>query len=458
LRAKWRSLASTFLLDKRLPRSGHCSASIGDFIVIVGGFCPANLPVVDVILIHIETMTIRCPEVRGAPPAKRFRQTLSHIEPSRESPLHPSAGEGRSKDHVLLMYGGMDALGCEYGGKEVNTLTVAADGAFVEWRMHSTTGQAPSPRYNHSADTIKEKKSLFVYGGEGEQVEGNDTCCYFLNLNSLLWRRVPTFANFKRGFQQKAHHPGARCLHTSAVRLNPKSGLEEVILFGGFSPAKDRFDSRQKNDIFDMSPYSLDLDTMQWTKHGCAPQVSKEGKESAANLQPKPRHRAASVKVTSDRLLVIGGISEQGLFLDDIVQLDLSTLEWREPPLVLGQPSHGLRHVAGCSAAGLFVFGGTTTTIFGVTPVTKLDVLQIGPPHELESKMLEEYKSVPSTPAGTPEASPRPTPKKKRGSISDMISDFVSKLKLGRGQYLEKFNIRQHQVLARHRASRHSFS
>ena len=148
-----------------------------------------------------------------------------------------------------------------------------------------------------------------------------------------------------------------------------------------------------KNDIFDMSPYSLDLDTMQWTKHGCAPQVSKEGKESAANLQPKPRHRAASVKVTSDRLLVIGGISEQGLFLDDIVQLDLSTLEWREPPLVLGQPSHGLRHVAGCSAAGLFVFGGTTTTIFGVTPVTKLDVLQIGPPHELESKMLEEYVS-----------------------------------------------------------------
>ncbi len=300
-----------------------------------------------------------------------------------------------------------------------------------------------------------------MYGGEGEQVEGNDTCCYFLNMNSLLWRRVPTFANFKRRQHKAKQHPGARCLHVSAVRLNPKSGLEEVILFGGFSPAEDRFDSRQKNDIFDMTPFSLDLDTMQWTKHG-RPTAQEEGKKgvicAGVNLQPKPRHRAASVKVTSDRLLVVGGISEQGLFLDDIVQLDLSTLEWRESPLVLGQPSHGLRHVAGCSAAGLFVFGGTTTTIFGVTPVTKLDVLQIGPPHELESKMLEEYKSLPNTPAGTPEASPRPAQKKKRGSIADMISDFVTKLKLGRGQYLEKFNIRQHQVLARHRASRHSFS
>jgi hypothetical protein len=101
LRSKWRHLASTFLLDKRLPRSGHCALSIGDFIVIVGGFCPANLPVVDVILIHIETLTIKCPEVHGNPPAKRFRQTLNYVSTSSASPLYP----GNDKDHVLVMYG-----------------------------------------------------------------------------------------------------------------------------------------------------------------------------------------------------------------------------------------------------------------------------------------------------------------------------------------------------------------
>jgi len=436
LSSKWRNLASTFLLDKRLPRSGHCSVSVGEFIVIVGGFCPANLPIVDVILIHIGTLTIKCPEVYGNPPPKRFRQTLNHVEPSSLSPLFPE----KEEDHVLVMYGGWDALGCEYGGKEINTLTVAANGDYVHWKTFSTSGQAPSPRYNHSADTIKRKESLFVYGGEGEQVEANDTCSYFLNLNSLLWRRVPTFANFKRG---RKSHPSARCLHVSTVRLNPKSGLEEVIIFGGLSPAKDRFDTRQKNNnVFDMTPYSLDLDTMQWT------QSSQDD-----ILKTKSRHRAAPVKVTANRMLLVGGVTEAGLFLDDIVQLNLSTLKWEEPPLVLGQPSHGLRHIAGCSADGLFIFGGTTTTIFGVTPVTKLDVLQIGPPHELENKLMEESKSAASTP-NAPIPSPRPTPKKQRGSLADIINDFVAMVKLGRGKYLEKFNIRQHQVLARHRASR----
>merc|ERR1739848_528141 len=93
-----------------------------------------------------------------------------------------------------------------------------------------------------------------------------------------------------------------------------------------------------------------------------------------------------------------------------------------------------------------------------VTPVTKLDVLQIGPPHELEQELLQnESKSGASTPK-TPTPSPRPSPRKKRGNLSDIISDFIRKVKLGRGKYLEKFNMRQHQVLARHRASRYSFS
>ena len=70
---------------------------------------------------------------------------------------------------------------------------------------------------------------------------------------------------------------------------------------------------------------------------------------------------------------------------------------------------------------------------------------------------LNESKSGASTPK-TLAPSPRPSPRKKRGNLSDIISDFVTKVKLGRGKYLEKFNMRQHQVMARHRASRHSFS
>ncbi|QDZ21817.1 hypothetical protein HOP50_06g43580 [Chloropicon primus] len=446
LSSKWKNLSSTFLLGKRLPRSGHCAVSVGDFIVIVGGFCPAaNLPFVDVILIHIETLTFRCPRVYGEPPAKRFRQTLNRVEVSTVSPLHPQ----RPDEHLLLMYGGWDALGYEYGGKEINTLTVAKNGEYVKWDVFDTLGQIPSPRYNHSAETIKQKESLFVYGGEGEEVEGNDTCCYFLNLNTLVWRRVPTFAKFKLG---RKSHPRARCLHTSTVRLNPVSGLEEVIIFGGFSPSKDRVDSTRKNDIFDMTPFSLDLDTMQWTLH---PQDN--------DMKPTSRQRAAPLRLSANKLLLVGGISEAGLFLDDVEQLNLTTLKWEEPPLILGHPSHGLRHVAGCSAEGLFIFGGTTTTIFGVSPVTKLDVLQIGPPHELEQKAIRVNDNKAGTGAGSPPKTPVHSPQSK-SSFLDTINDFVTKLKLGRNKVSSaewKFNnSRQsaHQLLARHRAARHSFS
>ena len=132
LRTRWRKLSASLLLNKRLPRSGHCAVAMGDLVVIAGGFCPVNLPIVDVLVIHTDTLTIECPEVIGVPPPKRFKQTLSRIRPARESPL---AQDAATEDHgVLIMYGGWDALGCEYGGSEIHTLTVSPDGKTVFWR------------------------------------------------------------------------------------------------------------------------------------------------------------------------------------------------------------------------------------------------------------------------------------------------------------------------------------
>ena len=441
LSSKWKKLSSTFTLEKRLPRSGHCAVPAGDFIVIVGGFCPANLPIVDVILIHIKSLRILCPEVVGEPPAKRFRQTLNLVAPNESSPLHPGREAG---EHLLVMYGGWDALGSEYGGKEVNTLAVSADGSYVRWAQVDTLGQVPAPRYNHSAEIVREGGSLLVYGGEGLGVEANDTCCYTLSLDTLVWRRMPTFANFKRGGRK--NHPKARCLHNSTVRVNPDTGAEEVVIWGGFTPAPGRIDRTQKNDMWPMTPYTLNLDTMVWTQHS-----QDDGK------RPASRQRAAPLRIGPKKLLVVGGIAETGEFLDSIEQLNLETLKWEEPPLVLGQPSHGLRHVAGCTAAGLFVFGGTTTTIFGVTPITKLDVLQVGPPLELKHETKGKAKVNGTSPPRSPIVSPQQV-----SSFMDRAADFLTKLKLraklpGKGEW--KLNTTQtmnHDVLARARAARAS--
>ena len=105
---------------------------------------------------------------------------------------------------------------------------------------------------------------LFVYGGEGEQVDMSDTCAYLLDSLTLDWRRVVTLGDFEDG--QKGH-PGPRSLHVSTTRRNVRTGSEDVIIFGGFSPSSGQFGSQQSPRIFDMVPYCLCLDTMQVSAH-----------------------------------------------------------------------------------------------------------------------------------------------------------------------------------------------
>ena len=70
------------------------------------------------------------------------------------------------------------------------------------------------------------------------------------------------------------------------------------------------------------------------------------------------------------------------------------------------------------------MFGGTTTTIFGVTPITKLDVLQIGPPRELEHRAHHraQAKGGSTSPPRTPNHSPKP-----QGSFLDGVFNFGEK-------------------------------
>lgn len=75
---------------------------------------------------------------------------------------------------------------------------------------------------------------------------------------------------------------------------------------------------------------------------------------------------------------MLGGSSEQAPFFEDAWALHIPSLTWQGPLTAHGRRARSLLRICGHSAEGLVLFGGVHTTIMGVLPVAKMDVLLLG--------------------------------------------------------------------------------
>eukprot|EP00850_Spirogloea_muscicola_P001881 SM000007S20841 [mRNA] locus=s7:525772:529632:+ [translate_table: standard] len=368
------------LLDP-VARTGHSLTTVGCLQVITGGLSREGGSLIDVLILgNTSTMRLWRPAVEfldGCSPAPRFRHTSTLI----------AAKEGFT---TILMLGGYNVEGEEFGAQDTYCLDVLDSGALVRWSTTRTTGDVPPKRFYHTACALNGGRNVVVYGGEGSAVADELTdeeaataadagaaavpvpgmgnggggggrdgltpsprqmCVYLLDVSTLRWRRLPT----------RGPGPGSRSLHVACIHRCPSTGHDRLIVTSGFVESNC--------ELADMRAYALDLTTLQW-EHG-------PGSEAGSSL-PNPRHRSSCMKVGPDLLLVVGGAG-QGMtaFLDDIQTLDLRTLTWRKDlPVVHGRPSLG--PTAGHSSENLVIFGGCTVGNMGIVAIARMEPLLLG--------------------------------------------------------------------------------
>eukprot|EP00243_Klebsormidium_subtile_P007715 TRINITY_DN3473_c0_g3_i6.p1 TRINITY_DN3473_c0_g3~~TRINITY_DN3473_c0_g3_i6.p1 ORF type:complete len:540 (-),score=47.64 TRINITY_DN3473_c0_g3_i6:469-2088(-) len=346
-------------LSDSLARTGHTATSVGTWQVIVGGLSREGGPLMDVIILDLVNFTITRPVVRRGVadlPLGRFRHSAVPLPPVQDNPR-------------LLLFGGYDMEGREFGMDECHTATISRDGSEVLWNVVKTSGQVPSPRFHHTANVYDKGRKLVVFGGEGSAVDdrlhwtGNESvslegmeedqitvAAYVLDLQTMVWEKKTT----------RGEIPGVRSLHLTTVHEDLVTGRQRLILVGGFKNAEQR--------LADMTPYALDLRTFEW----------EHPKLSAEDLPP-PRHRSAISKVGNDKVMIVGGgtiIDGTPRLLDDCQALDLRSLRWncsvagpvaregvpeeklKNNPEVYDRATRAVSKTAGHTVESLLVFGG----------------------------------------------------------------------------------------------------
>ncbi|KAL0042233.1 hypothetical protein WJX77_006779 [Trebouxia sp. C0004] len=372
-------------MKARLARSGHSASVIGHLLVASGGILRDISLYVDIVIMDLNTLAFIKPEVYGAVPMTRFRHTGVVITPEPLSKIGALVNQvlkplQRKAEHgsTVLLFGGYNTMGQEFGGDQFEAFWVSHDGSAVAWLPVKTHGHAPSARFHHTTTSFDGGRQLILYGGEGhEMIDAADNQApnvYTLDVTSLTWhRRSTTCISLEDS-------PGVRSLHLSTVRRCPETGHEELVVVAGYC----------NNVLAAMNPHRLDLTTWSWVKESGL--VPNPGHGDALAL-PTPRQRAAAEKVADKWLLMLGGSPTQflqGNFLDDMHKLHLPTLTWRAPPKVHGRPIRALRNIAGHSMEGLIAFGGCVPTVMGIMPVAKADPLLIGPPPGLNMLLEQE--------------------------------------------------------------------
>ncbi|KAL3163403.1 hypothetical protein ABBQ32_009785 [Trebouxia sp. C0010 RCD-2024] len=388
-------------MKARLARSGHLSTIIGRLMVVSGGILRDGSLCVDLVIMDLSTLTFLEPQIYGEVPMTRFRHTGVAVPPE-QSPaiqhavnllLHPAQRDA-SQGSIILMFGGYNTMGQEFGGNQFEAVWVAHDGSAVAWVPVKTAGHAPTARFHHTTTLSDGGKQVILYGGEGHELidgaGGQPPNVYTLDVASLTWHRRSTTCDTPDG------SPGVRSLHIATVRENPQTGHEELVVLAGYC----------SNVLASMEPHRLDLVTWQWFREpGLVP---KPGLRDALVL-PTPRQRTAGEVVGKKWVLMHAGSPTQflqGNFLDDVNRLHLPSLTWRLPPVVHGKPTRALRNIAGHSLEGLIAFGGCIPTIMGIMPVAKTDPLLIGPPPALDLLLEKDLVHPACSLAPQPQAPP----------------------------------------------------
>lgn len=378
------------LVDK-LARAGHTATPAGGKLVVAGGILRSGALTMDALVIDPARLTISRPQELGQAPETRFRHSAVVAALPLASPLHDAVAtqlsdlgvaEAPGSGTLILLWAGYNTMGVEFGGSNIQGLWVAEGAKTVAWLSLSTTGDAPSKRFHHTADAFDGGRQMVVLGGEGRDV--HDACTagspvvYVLDVPYLAWTCNTTTS------EAEDASPGACALHFTTVRTCPGTGYEELVVIKGSDPDAPSSTSG-------MLPFVLDLETYMWRRG--------PWRDSAWHVaMPAPRQRPGTTQVAGKWLLVAEGTPVPlgvGSCFKDIQRLHLPTLSWRGP-VPVHPASAKVERTAGFSAAGLVFFGGIMISKAGVAPMTRHDVLLLGPPGELRQQLPAKAAQAPA--------------------------------------------------------------
>jgi N-acetylneuraminic acid mutarotase len=238
-----------------------------------------------------------------------------------------TAGPGKKWGHTantvkngryLYVFGG-------YGKDDCQTQDIYIfDSVKQTWTKPNIKGHPPTPRDSHTCVTMGEK--LYVFGGTDGTSPLDDL--HVLDTVSNVWSAPNT----------TGHAPCAREGHAAAVIGT------RMYIFGGCGKLNDGSDDSYFNDLYYLETAHL---PMYWVK------VSTTGTHPAA----RDSHSMSS---WNNKLIILGGEDASNSFLSDIYILDTDTFVWKELR-TSGQkiiPRAG--HTTVALRKYLFVFGGFT--------------------------------------------------------------------------------------------------
>eukprot|EP00727_Mastigamoeba_balamuthi_P010688 m51a1_g6241 hypothetical protein (695) ;mRNA; f:10946-14108 len=270
-------------------RGGHSATVIGESVYVLGG-CSFRSSTTDlaihsneVYVLDLRSLAWSTPATGGgAAMAPRYAHTATQVPATRN----------------LCVFGGYNPKDGYLG--DVWILSTAS----MTWYAPAVKGQAPAPRYAHSATVIG--NLIYVFGGCAEAMCFRDI--WTLDTAKMEWSKVHT----KGGTP-----PAPRAYHAAAAVGS------SLLVFGG------RAGNQYFNDLF-----MFDTATLVWTR------VDHRGA-----VPPEVAYPTATV--VNDKLLLFGGMDGRVCF-GSLHCLSLSTMTWEKVVAEGEAPSARHKH-ASCS-------------------------------------------------------------------------------------------------------------
>lgn len=231
----------------------------------------------------------------GVPPSEIVAEMWAfHFDCGSWEQLTPAGGPGALARHAVVADTANERM-LVFGGRASSSSYSNALWAFDlttdTWSELATSGTAPPPVAEATANLDVERNRLLVFGGDPGGFTGSDGL-YALDLEAMAWSRIDA-----------ADAPSPRLYHASAIVG------DELLIFGGAAG----FNPPYLNDV-----HAFDLTSETWRA------VTTTG------TGPNPRFGAELVPdEDSGRVLVMFGHDDTNLGnRNDMYALDLATSTW----------------------------------------------------------------------------------------------------------------------------------
>lgn len=316
-------------------------------------------------------MEILAPTVTGpggAPPSRCRHAAVALPASTQASCSRYFRGQELAEDGAIVaVHGGYDTTRI-YGGSELLLLWVSKDGSAVRWGAVATAGSPPPPCFHHTLVARTRSPELVMVGGECSHEQLGQAPDDPGALAAMPRDVVFTLWLPSMVWTARRTSFEPTCSHNPGDRCLHACALRpRADADGGADEELVVVGGITREGVDEMVPYVLHLGTYIWRR----PPYAHVFKHS----RPRGRHRFAAAAV--GRFLVVNGGCERRGWLQDTAVLDLHRLAWRPPPRIQSEPLRR-QAAAGHTLAGLVAFGGCERGSFGISPVARMDVLLFG--------------------------------------------------------------------------------